>query len=820
MECLREITARIVRFVDLCCPQLLFSILILGCAERIPCVFPKRYFYVFPTDAFTFFLQNCQILVTVPACLEILLLSPQASHFTKRLRFCIFDEIHTLFEKEAGETLQTLLSTIDCQFMALSATLAEPQELQGWLQSIQHQVSKDRNLSEVRKIHLIIHNERFNDLYMHFLSLRDQSASLLNPLRLSDTWDIRDIRLVPEQCVEILHTLQRGCHNTDILNELDYDLYFSKVCSCPRLITMKEYSKFEEHFKLALLRLEGLLEKCYFNSFYDRIFRTPASSSIASSSVVRCYSEKEGAYLRYLRSLCQWLQWADNTKPTKLPAILFVFSRAQCQSLAHNLVHYLTTSERCFRMYQFATLVSNGSTLIFREYKGECNRTLKLFKTLQSFIQHVWKSRLSPFELFPVLARGQKKYESVLESYRNQSVQNQKVKKNPLVEEDLTAYERYVAKIATFHFHGRYDSVTLETLKEEFGARDAEIATQRKSWSKGVGYHHAGLGAKEKKQVEHLFRAGRIRILFSTATLAYGINMPCKSVLLLGNSNYLNPLMFRQMAGRAGRRGLDNRGDVYIEGLDAKRIQKLLCDPLPYFAPGKPLTASLLLRLIVQNSFALDEITADQSCCTLRRMILCPYESKLAAVAANEIDEEKICATEDTLCDESSIQHTSGTADNRYLLQKLAVVALTKFLLNVGALEMCEKELVGSPSSGLLCHLSWMDPYNIVFLILARSRFFAKICDERGQSPHDLNVRLLRIIEIVFPLTSDHACLLHSNLSKSDLDEVISAYTEYTNAAAYSARYFSSLLAHFNIPEAGNNKTMEKYLPTDIHDKV
>ena len=113
--------------------------------------------------------------------------------------------------------------------MALSATLAKPQELEGWRQSIQHQVSKYRNLSEVRKIHLIIHSERYNDLYMHFFSLRDQSASLLNPLRLSDTWDIRDIRLVPEQCVEILHTLQRGCHNTDILNELDYDLYLKSL---------------------------------------------------------------------------------------------------------------------------------------------------------------------------------------------------------------------------------------------------------------------------------------------------------------------------------------------------------------------------------------------------------------------------------------------------------------------------------------------------------------------------------------------------------------------------------------------------------------
>lgn len=84
---------------------------------------------------------------------------------------------------------------------------------------------------------------------------------------------------------------------------------------------------------------------------------------------------------------------------------------------------------------------------------------------------------------------------------------------------------------------------------------------------KGIGIHHAGLLPAVKDIVEHLFSEGKLKVLFATETFAVGINMPAKSVIFSSlekfdgiNFRYLNTKEYFQMAGRAGRRGIDTVG--------------------------------------------------------------------------------------------------------------------------------------------------------------------------------------------------------------------------------------------------------------------
>jgi superfamily II RNA helicase len=84
---------------------------------------------------------------------------------------------------------------------------------------------------------------------------------------------------------------------------------------------------------------------------------------------------------------------------------------------------------------------------------------------------------------------------------------------------------------------------------------------------RGVAVHHAGLLPQVKLLVEELFQAGKLRAVFATDTLALGINMPARTVVVGemvkfdGQSRrLLTPNEYRQMTGRAGRRGLDERG--------------------------------------------------------------------------------------------------------------------------------------------------------------------------------------------------------------------------------------------------------------------
>lgn len=87
----------------------------------------------------------------------------------------------------------------------------------------------------------------------------------------------------------------------------------------------------------------------------------------------------------------------------------------------------------------------------------------------------------------------------------------------------------------------------------------------------GVGTHHAGLVPAFREIVERCFSEGLIKIVFATETLAVGINMPARSVVLDKLTKFtgsghrmLQPSDFAQLTGRAGRRGLDDHGVAVI----------------------------------------------------------------------------------------------------------------------------------------------------------------------------------------------------------------------------------------------------------------
>ncbi len=90
-------------------------------------------------------------------------------------------------------------------------------------------------------------------------------------------------------------------------------------------------------------------------------------------------------------------------------------------------------------------------------------------------------------------------------------------------------------------------------------------------WSRGVGFHHAGLAPIVKEFVEYLFLNRYINYLFATETLALGINMPAKSIYIDRLHKYdgiktrpLTQSEFLQLSGRAGRRGIDDKGFAFL----------------------------------------------------------------------------------------------------------------------------------------------------------------------------------------------------------------------------------------------------------------
>jgi len=147
----------------------------------------------------------------------------------------------------------------------------------------------------------------------------------------------------------------------------------------------------------------------------------------------------------------------------------------------------------------------------------------------------------------------------------------------------------------------------------------------REALERGIAAHHAGLLPVFKETVEELFVAGLVKAVFATETLALGINMPARTVVLEKLSKYngeghadLTAGEYTQLTGRAGRRGIDVEGHavvVWSPGMDPRAVAGLASRrtyPLrSSFRPSYNMAVNLVDRLgraaareLLEQSFA------------------------------------------------------------------------------------------------------------------------------------------------------------------------------------------------------------------------
>ena len=137
---------------------------------------------------------------------------------------------------------------------------------------------------------------------------------------------------------------------------------------------------------------------------------------------------------------------------------------------------------------------------------------------------------------------------------------------------------------------------------------EKKITEFRKLVSCGIAYHHAGMLPTLKEVVERLFTSGLIQLLFTTETFAVGINMPACSVVFDSlekfdgiGFRYLKTREYHQMAGRAGRRGIDTIGYVYAQiepsYADAGEIRSVVSEKIEPIESQFNLSYSSILNL-------------------------------------------------------------------------------------------------------------------------------------------------------------------------------------------------------------------------------
>jgi ATP-dependent RNA helicase HelY len=169
---------------------------------------------------------------------------------------------------------------------------------------------------------------------------------------------------------------------------------------------------------------------------------------------------------------------------------------------------------------------------------------------------------------------------------------------------------------------------------------------------RGVAAHHAGLLPAFKEVVEELFQRKLVKVVFATETLALGINMPARTVVLERMEKFngearvaITSGEYTQLTGRAGRRGIDVEGHAVIqwtEGLDPQAVAALASRrtyPLnSSFRPTYNMAVNLIdqfgrqrAREILESSFA--QFQADRAVVGLARQVR-EQEESLAGYAA------------------------------------------------------------------------------------------------------------------------------------------------------------------------------------------
>jgi len=135
--------------------------------------------------------------------------------------------------------------------------------------------------------------------------------------------------------------------------------------------------------------------------------------------------------------------------------------------------------------------------------------------------------------------------------------------------------EYLAEEMGSFDFLSAEEKVKIlamfDELCDRFGLTNEKTASYLKPFvERGIAYHHAGMLPTLKEVVERLFTSRLIRVIFTTETFALGINMPARTVVFDELRKFygrffstLKTRDFYQMAGRAGRRGIDQEGFVY-----------------------------------------------------------------------------------------------------------------------------------------------------------------------------------------------------------------------------------------------------------------
>ncbi|KAF8915101.1 antiviral helicase [Mucidula mucida] len=279
-----------------------------------------------------------------------------------------------------------------------------------------------------------------------------------------------------------------------------------------------------------------------------------------------------------------------------------------------------------------------------------------------------------------------------------------------------------------------------------------QISRMRDLLTRGIGVHHGGLLPIVKELVEILFARGLVKILFATETFAMGVNMPAKCVVFSSIRKHdgrsfrdILPGEYTQMAGRAGRRGLDPTGTVIIVVGDSLPEQTAL-NTMMLGTPGKlssqfRLTYNMILNLLRVEALKVEEMIKRSFSENASQRLLPEQQRR---VIEGELVLTKLAKLECDICvpDIESFYDTSHAIVlyNESLLQMVTNAARTSKLLAPGRVIILRDHHFKRNNAAILLKAAPMQSAESGKLDRIKTYFvLALVNDETKSKAHDID---------------------------------------------------------------------------------
>ncbi|KAI7914344.1 DEAD/DEAH box helicase [Pyricularia oryzae] len=519
---------------------------------------------------------GCQILVTVPHILQIMLLSPpnveKANSWAHRIKRIIFDEVHCIGQAQEGVVWEQLLLLAPCPIIALSATVGNPQEFVAWLSESQKTKGHDLELVE--------HKARYSDLRKYIyrppcksqdkfdgFPPRDQAKrvvhgldeqgkspfSFVHPIgsivdRNRGTLD--DISLEARDCLKLWLSMRK--HQTEAFPVADK---LDPSQALPAIVKKADILCWEEDLKACLLPWMMDPESPFESVRGDLRF--------CNNGDMQTRNKRKGEQL----SPEHFQLLLDLHQRQGLPAIIFNYDRMKCESIMKSVISELKRHE-----------------LEWKKTSKEWQKTIKDYEKWVKAQEKIKETKQGRKQDKNGLEEGMSKMDFVREEGQ----------------EEVSNWQSFdpQAPLAKFSF-----SDSRKCQRE-----DLEELIRSLNWvnldpvfiealRRGVGVHHAGMNRKYRQVVEMLCRRGFLTVVIATGTLALGINVPCKTVVFSEDSVFLSALNYRQASGRAGRRGFDLLGNV-VFNIPTHRSFEIMSSRLPDLRGQFPVSTTIVLRTL------------------------------------------------------------------------------------------------------------------------------------------------------------------------------------------------------------------------------